>query len=298
MRPVFLVILSLLLTTTGSGLAAAGQVKQILLVRQDAALPDRGTITLYELVQTGWKPTLGPLPALLGKRGTAWGRGPWFAPPRQAPVKREGDGRTPAGLFSLGILYGYAPNPPVATKLPYTRITRYHYAVNDPRSRHYNKTVDIRKVRRDWQSAGPMARSDRLYPWLLEIAHNQDNPLKGAGTWIYLHPWLSKTTPTEGCTAVSPPDFTRIIQRLDPARHPRIAVIPADKNGEILFALLGLNGRPAASEASGEITAATINTSLETVALHVLETILPPTSCPVLYPPTARQTPGVKGRSG
>ncbi len=276
--------LLLILTSLALPARAGTPWRQVLVVRQDVLDQTRGTLTLYEQEGNAWKQTLGPLPALLGKRGTAWGRGPFFAPPRECTVKREGDGRTPAGLFSIGTLYGYSPRPPVPTRLAYTQITRHLWAITDPGSRFYNRAVDIRTVRRDWKTAGPMARRDRLYPWLLEIAHNQDSPRDGAGTWIYLHPWLSRTTPTDGCTAVAPADFSAIIRRLNPADRPHIAVIPADAHGTSLLAQLGIHPASGNTNTTALASGSGQNKTVPARIAQTLGGLFPPTQFPVLYP--------------
>ena len=64
-----------------------------------------------------WQPVFErELPVLLGRSGLAWGRGV-FTPPRgAAPVKVEKDRRAPAGVFQLGTLFGYAPQPPAGSR--------------------------------------------------------------------------------------------------------------------------------------------------------------------------------------
>jgi hypothetical protein len=204
----------------------------------------------------------------------------------------------------------------VATRLPYTQITRHLYAISDPNSKYYNHAVDTRKVQKDWDAAGPMARTDRLYPWLLEIAHNQERAKHGAGSWIYLHPWVSRSTPTEGCTAVSPADFTRIIARLDPVRRPHIAVVPSDRHGTNMLAMLGIKTDAlllaaatkysASKKTNHKIEQTQINGFGQTAgdfqafgksAINLLMELIPPTHYPVLYPSFNTNTQPAQGIS-
>jgi len=50
-------------------------------------------------------------PRELGRAGLAWGLGLHGNPPFPGPIKREGDGRSPAGAFELSSAFGYAPRP-------------------------------------------------------------------------------------------------------------------------------------------------------------------------------------------
>ncbi|MEY5062791.1 MAG: hypothetical protein RLZZ112_755, partial [Verrucomicrobiota bacterium] len=59
-----------------------------------------------------WMAKSPPIPVNLGRRGLAWGRG--LHPAQPGLQKREGDGKSPAGVFLLGnILYGYDQNSPI-----------------------------------------------------------------------------------------------------------------------------------------------------------------------------------------
>ncbi|MBT8470678.1 MAG: hypothetical protein KJN97_18170, partial [Deltaproteobacteria bacterium] len=73
----------------------------------------RATLRRFERTpQKRWK-SVGPsVEVVLGREGYGWGRGlhGTSAPPgRPGPIKREGDGRSPAGVFGIGNAYGYAP---------------------------------------------------------------------------------------------------------------------------------------------------------------------------------------------
>lgn len=58
-------------------------------------------LSLLEKGPRGWVMVKGPFPARLGKSGLVWGRGVSL-PPAGGPVKKEGDLRSPAGIFELG----------------------------------------------------------------------------------------------------------------------------------------------------------------------------------------------------
>ena len=63
------------------------------------------TLSVVEKNAAGqWVRVLGPYKGRLGRNGLVWGLGV-HANPRGATVKREGDGRSPAGVFALGGLW-------------------------------------------------------------------------------------------------------------------------------------------------------------------------------------------------
>ena len=84
--------------------------------------------------------------------------------------KKEGDGKTPTGLYDLGIAFGIASNP--GTKLSYRKINNNDYWVDDPNSKYYNQWVDIRNVKKDWNSAEHLYSYKTAYKYLFTIYSN------------------------------------------------------------------------------------------------------------------------------
>ena len=148
----------------------------------------------------------------LGKSGLAWGRGLHPQVGGVGPEKREGDGCTPAGIFAITALFGYAaPDSPFAraAKLPYLCATSDLKAIDDPASAHYNRIVDQSRVAQpDWASCEDMLRSDQRYAVGAVVAHNCAPAVPGAGSCIFLHVWAAPGVPTAGCTAMSLADMT------------------------------------------------------------------------------------------
>ena len=54
-------------------------------------------------------------------------------------MKKEGDLRSPAGIFELGGVYGTVPAPQKKRSMPYRRITPRDMWVDDPASPLYNQ---------------------------------------------------------------------------------------------------------------------------------------------------------------
>ena len=164
----------------------------------------------------------------IGKTGVAWGRGvhgDGVPAGRSGPLKQEGDGKSPAGLFAIGRVFGYAAQAPAGTKARYVAVDEGWRCVDDPTSAHYTQIVDQRTVTPDWASAEVMRRDDVLYTWVVEVRHNPA-AVPGGGSCIFLHVWDGPGDTTVGCTAMSEPLIRALIPLIDPAARPLVAILP------------------------------------------------------------------------
>ncbi|MEA5096944.1 MAG: hypothetical protein VB032_00200 [Burkholderiaceae bacterium] len=177
-----------------------------------------------------WKEIAAPIRVSLGRSGLGWGRGRHADIHQEGPVKREGDGRAPAGVFALSALFGYAAPHSLAArtaKLPYWPATPDLQCVDDPLSGEYNRIVHRNLHHRiDWQSHEAMLRDDNQYAWGVVIAHNTDPTVPKAGSCIFLHVWKGENEPTEGCTAGSATDIAPVVLWLDAAAAPMLVQLP------------------------------------------------------------------------
>ena len=165
--------------------------------------------TLYAMEKHGgkWQMALEPINALIGKNG--------FAPEGK---KREGDGRTPSGIYPLKMTFGY--NETVKTKMPYRQTLANDIWVDDPNADDYNHWV--KKQETHAASYETMKRDDNLYKYGIVIEYNTDPVIKGNGSAIFLHIWREDGIPTAGCVAVSEENILKILEWLDPAASPLI----------------------------------------------------------------------------
>lgn len=181
-----------------------------------------GTLQRYARRDTraSWQSVGTAVPIVVGRNGLGWGRGVHAPIKGDGPVKREGDGRSPAGIFTLASAFGYAPADSAQwLKLPYQRATSTYECVDDTSSRYYNQTLERATVAPDWHSSEIMRRVDNAYRWGVIVAHNM--PARAAGgSCIFLHIWSGPTKGTAGCTAMAEPQLLAVMQWLDPARHP------------------------------------------------------------------------------
>jgi L,D-peptidoglycan transpeptidase YkuD (ErfK/YbiS/YcfS/YnhG family) len=170
------------------------------------------------------------IPVSLGRSGLAWGQGIHVLPEMPERVKREGDGCSPAGVFAITALFGYAaPDSELAlgAKLPYLCAGEDLKAIDDPASLYYNQIVDQSTVlRRDWVSSEDMLRHDQRYVVGAVVAHNAQPSVVGGGSCIFLHVWESEATPTAGCTAMTLADMSQIAGWLDAAAQPLLVQLP------------------------------------------------------------------------
>ncbi len=133
----------------------------------------------------------------------------------------EGDGKSPSGIFSLGIAFGLVLAP-VGTRYPYVCLTPEDYWVDDSRSADYNKWVHYHDGDpKDWQSAEWLYQEKISYRHAVVVNYNAARE-PGKGSAIFLHVWKSEDQPTAGCTAVSEENMGRILGWLDPRRAPFI----------------------------------------------------------------------------
>ena len=192
----------------------------------------QGVLHRYERSNANkkWKAVGEPIAVMVGKSGLAWGSGivAVGAPISSAsdPVKKEGDGRAPAGVFRLSKIFGYAPQAQAGWKMPYLSLTSSVECVDDTASKFYNQVVDRSAVSPDWNSSEHMLRSDDLYHWGILVDHNAAPAVAGGGSCIFMHIWRGPGQPTVGCTAMPQAELESLIAWLDPARMPLLVQLP------------------------------------------------------------------------
>jgi hypothetical protein len=217
-------------------------------------------IVRFERADAGapWRAVDPPALGSLGRTGLAWGAG-LHPPGLEGPRKREGDGKSPAGVFDLRLATGYADAPPPGTRLPYRQATPSLRCVDDPRSKFYNRLVDEAGVTKDWTSAEDMRRPDALYRLVVWVGHNDAPVAAGAGSCIFLHLRSSPTSVTAGCTALDDTPLTGLLVWLDPAKRPVLVQLPEEALRKV-NAAWGLptlhDGGPQGSAAAGRSLAA------------------------------------------
>jgi L,D-peptidoglycan transpeptidase YkuD (ErfK/YbiS/YcfS/YnhG family) len=181
-------------------------------------------LSYFNKTTNGWEQVPGNIPAMLGRTGLAWGKGLHDLQP--GPQKKEGDGKSPAGIFRFGTAFGHLPQGEIDWKLPYVQVTESLECVDDSKSRFYNQIVDHQKVEKDWSTSERMLEVGEQYEWGVFVQHNFP-PQSQGGSCIFLHVWKGPGEPTSGCTAMTEADLLPLLRWLDPAKGPLLVQMTA-----------------------------------------------------------------------
>jgi len=184
-----------------------GSARQVIAVATNGYGTSSATVTAYERGSTRWEPVFGPWFAYVGRNGVA-----------PAGTKREGDGRTPSGVYGFDFMFGINADPGV--RYPFRRITGSNLVWDDDsNSPNYNEWIDTNTAA---AGAGPEPMYNApSYVYGAVIAYN-DARTPGLGSAIFLH--VSHGSPTAGCVALPADELLSLLRWLDPARSPRIAI--------------------------------------------------------------------------
>jgi L,D-peptidoglycan transpeptidase YkuD (ErfK/YbiS/YcfS/YnhG family) len=155
-----------------------------------------------------WHRVLGPETARVGYRGIA-----------ATGAKREGDGRTPSGIYPFTFAFGVRANPGV--HYPWRQVTgRYDVWDDDPASPRYNQWVDTRRA-----SAGRAPEPLDVTPVYNAALVIDYNSLRkpGYGSGIFLH--VTNGHATSGCVSLPSSQLVAVLRWLQPSKHPVISIV-------------------------------------------------------------------------
>ncbi|MEM8919791.1 MAG: L,D-transpeptidase family protein [Pseudomonadota bacterium] len=126
-----------------------------------------------------------------------------------ASEKREGDGASPAGDWPLRWVY-YRPDREAApnTGLPLVPLKPEDGWCDDPASGAlYNRPITTPNA----LSHERLWREDHVYDIIVVLGHNDDPPIPGMGSAIFLHLKRGDYEPTEGCVALAREDLLAVL---------------------------------------------------------------------------------------
>ncbi len=185
--------------------ALAQGASQVLLVTSEEPSGFHATLHFLEKKDGAWRNAFPPMRVLIGEKG--------FAPPGE---KKEGDVRTPSGVFALKRTFGYARKIP--SRMFYRQVGKDDLWVDDVSSPDYNRWV--KRGHTSATSFEVMKLDDDRYKYGIIIEYNTDPVVKGAGSAIFIHVRRGEGMPTLGCVALSEEDILKVLAWLDPAAKP------------------------------------------------------------------------------
>lgn len=162
------------------------------------------SVVLYELIENQWTENYH-MYGVVGKNGVS-------------SESREGDYRTPKGLFSLGFAFGIEKLEGLS--IEYRQIDSRCYWVDDPESKYYNQWMESDAIR--WNSAEHLADYPTAYHYAVAINYNMNPVVPYAGSAIFLH--CQTGSYTAGCVAVPEKDMITILHWLDAEKIPMILI--------------------------------------------------------------------------
>jgi L,D-peptidoglycan transpeptidase YkuD (ErfK/YbiS/YcfS/YnhG family) len=168
--------------------------REVVLVSGATRDGSKSVVSLWEKRTDGWNLVVGGMPGHNGLEG-------WTA------KHKEGDEKTPIGIFSLTEAGGELPNP--GTQLPYQHAPAFYsrsiYLGNEP-TRVFDYVVAINFNR--LADAPPSSSVEPL------------GAAAGSGIWLH----VDDGQPTAGCVGISRANMVRVLRWLEPAQHPVIVM--------------------------------------------------------------------------
>ena len=175
---------------------------QLLIVFSKNDTTNKAVLAAFEKKGGRWQVHFNPVIASIGKNGFA-----------RTDEKKEGDNKTPSGLFALGQLFTY--ESAVKTALPFIQSTADDKWIDDPASDEYNTYV---RGRTSANSFEHLLLKSIYYKYCMVIEYNTHPVVKGKGSAIFFHLADDVYTPTAGCIAINEKDMLRILQWFQPGK--------------------------------------------------------------------------------
>jgi len=197
---------------------------QLLVVASDGFDTPKASMMAYEKSGQKWVKAFGPISVNIGRSGLAWGKGLYsFKHKNDDPVKHEGDGKSPAGLFTLESFFGYEP---MHFDFPYRQVSSSTLCIDDSASLDYNRIIQSDDPTQ-YKSFEYMRREDDLYQLGIVVGHNA-KAQKQAGSCIFMHIQRGEDAATSGCTAMRKEEILHLMKWLNKANDPLLLQLPKE----------------------------------------------------------------------
>ena len=203
MKIKFFLLFSLVLILASSAFAdtladninAAEDAEQLVIV--SGTKGSNANFYFYEKNSDGEWNEIISCPAYIGKKG--WGK------------TREGDLKTPRGVFHFTMAFGINDDP--GCSLGYTKVDETHYWVGDSNSEKYNQFVSTRDYKNfNKKDSEHIIDYNLAYKYCLNISYNE-NGTPGKGSAIFLHCY-TKNKFTGGCVAIPEEKMIEVLRHV------------------------------------------------------------------------------------
>lgn len=198
------------LSATNCRLRAPASAGQLITVEASRLKTTFAALRLWRREGRCWAPVAGPWTARVGWNGLSGNR-------------REGDGTTPTGIYTIGrVMYGNAPDPGVRYR--YRRLVCGDWWNEDPRTATYNTFQHVRcGTRPPFRTTTPGLWQEKVaYRHFAVIEFNMRPVVPGRGSGIFLHAQTGNST--NGCISLPADKLAAALRWLDPAKSPRIGI--------------------------------------------------------------------------
>ena len=185
-----------------ANLDAAASSDQMLIVAAFNETATDAWVSLHEKQKDGTWQMVMTSPGFIGKNGLG--------------KTKEGDAKTPTGVFRFNRAFGIADDP--GCKIPYVKVDQDTYWSGDPREGfHYNELVSIKDLPElDLASGDSEHIIDYTYhyQYCLNISYNEAGT-PGLGSAIFLHCFGPVKPFTGGCVAIPEDHMKYVMQHVD-----------------------------------------------------------------------------------
>jgi len=185
-----------------ASLDAAKDAEQMLVVAAFSPDATDAWVSLHEKQKDGTWHMVMTSPGFIGKNGLE--------------KKKEGDAKTPTGVFHFNRAFGIAEDPGCA--IPYVKVDEDTYWSGDPRQGyHYNELVNTKDLPGlDTESGDSEHIIDYPYhyQYCLNISYNEAGT-PGLGSAIFLHCFGPAKPFTGGCVSIPEDHMKYVMQHVD-----------------------------------------------------------------------------------
>ncbi len=200
--------------------------KQLMVVLTDNWDTLQGKIYCFNKINDQWVLQFSN-DVVVGAKGLGIGDGLFPVTIADAPVKKEGDNKAPAGIFTIGIAFGYADAKDATwIKTHYLKASDTLICVDDMHSPYYNTLVKRDTTRSEYKSHEEMRLKKDYYKWGLFINHNTPKTVAGDGSCIFMHIWENNHQGTAGCTAMDEVNLLRVLHWINAQDNPLLVQLP------------------------------------------------------------------------